>query len=120
MVIISQMVFSGNFTVIRQRLTHFKCAQKLKNASIFHRNNTQSFIERIPFFRHVRLTKSFNYKESSVLSYSNLIAIENLLNSHDTGVKNGLDFFSLGRVSARLKIEKQKVVPNNCFDFLSH
>ena len=32
---------------------------KLKNPAIFHRNNTQSFIERIPFFRRDRLTKIF-------------------------------------------------------------
>ena len=30
---------------------------------IFHRNNTQSFLEKAPFFRHVRLTKSFMEKE---------------------------------------------------------
>ena len=29
---------------------------------------TSSFLERAPFFRHVRLTESFKYKESSVLS----------------------------------------------------
>ena len=46
----------------------FRNLSKLKNPAIFHRNNTQSFLERAPFFRHVRLTESFKYKESSVLS----------------------------------------------------
>ena len=41
---------------------------KLKNPAIFHTKNTQSFIERTPFFRHVRLPKSFKSKEPSVLS----------------------------------------------------
>ena len=38
---------------------------KLKNPAIFHKNNTKSFIERIPFFRHVRLTKSVKLKNQA-------------------------------------------------------
>ena len=58
-----------NFERLRNLSSERLCnLSKLKNPAIFHWNNTQSFIERAPFFKHERLPKSFELKESSVLS----------------------------------------------------
>ena len=70
--VLFQWKIAGFFNFERLRnLSERKIMQsfgKLKNPAIFHTKNTQSFIERTPFFRHVRLPKSFKSKEPSVLS----------------------------------------------------
>ena len=88
-------------------------------------------IEINPFFRHERLTKSFKLKEPSVL-FGQIITIASI--GTEPFKNKGLGILKAGerssggtsegvppiRVSAKLKLRKQKLALNHSFEFLGH